>query len=67
MSEEDLNQEQCRVGEHQCFIKWPKNLTPDEFSDLEYWLVGVLRKARRASERPAPSPKEPPEKDHSHD
>ncbi|MEM8739555.1 MAG: hypothetical protein AAGG38_13925 [Planctomycetota bacterium] len=36
------------IGSGQATITWPEKLTADECSDLEYFLNGVLRKAKRA-------------------
>lgn len=42
-----MKQEITTIGKTQATITWPAILTSPQFDDLEYWLQGVLRKAKR--------------------
>jgi hypothetical protein len=35
------------LDEGEAVLIWPENLSADSVHDLEYWLTGVLQKAKR--------------------
>lgn len=52
-----IKQEVAAIGKGRATVEWPITRTPEEYDDLEYWLKGVLRKARRdvgADANPSP-------------
>lgn len=59
---QDMKQETCSIGEGRAVIEWPVTRTQAEWDDLEYWLQGVIRKAKRdvgLNHDPEPKPNEP--------
>lgn len=39
-------------------LSWPEYLTPEQYDDLEYWVQGVLRKAKRSVDEGGGPPEE---------
>lgn len=44
---EGMTEEKNSLDEGEAILIWPKDLSPESVSDLEYWLNGILRKAKR--------------------
>jgi hypothetical protein len=42
-----MQEEKNSLDEGEAVLIWPENLSADSVRDLEYWLQGVLRKAKR--------------------
>ena len=51
-----MKEEKNSLDEGEAVLIWPENLSQDSVRDLEYWLQGVLRKARRRAGMPEKSP-----------
>jgi hypothetical protein len=47
-----MKEEKNSLDEGEAVLIWPENLSKDSVRDLEYWLQGVLRKARRRAGLP---------------
>lgn len=45
----DMKEEKCSLDEGEAILIWPKELSAESVQDLEYWLNGILRKAKRRS------------------
>lgn len=43
----DFAQERITLDEGPVILKWPADLTKDSVADLEYWLTGLLKRAKR--------------------
>lgn len=42
-----FKEEKNSLDEGDAVLIWPENLSEDSFRDFEYWLKGVLKKAKR--------------------
>ena len=42
-----MKEEKNSLDEGEAVLIWPENLSPDSVHDLEYWLTGILKKAKR--------------------
>jgi hypothetical protein len=47
-----MKEEKNSLDEGEAVLIWPENLSKDSVRDLEYWLKGVLRKAKRRAGLP---------------
>lgn len=43
----DYAKEQFTLDEGPVIIQWPSELSEESVQDLEYWMAGMLRRARR--------------------
>ena len=44
---DEMKEEKNSLDEGEAILIWPKNLSAESVVDLEYWLAGILRKAKR--------------------
>jgi hypothetical protein len=42
-----MKEEKNSLDEGEATLVWPENLSPESVQDLEYWLTGILNKAKR--------------------
>lgn len=42
-----MHEEKNSLDEGEAILIWPEELSPESVQDLEYWLMGILRKAKR--------------------
>jgi hypothetical protein len=48
-----LKEEKNSLDEGEAVLIWPEQLSADKVRDLEHWLKGILRKAKRRAGVPA--------------
>ena len=47
-----MKEEKGSLDEGEAVLIWPESLSAESVHDLEYWLKGVLKKARRRAGMP---------------
>src|SRR5689334_4313225 len=49
---DETERDQTNVEEGEIVITWPKALSEESFADFEYWVHGLIRRARRKAGLP---------------
>jgi hypothetical protein len=52
----DSEEEKTNLEEGAVVLRWPKKLSQDSVEELDYWIQGVLRRARRKALYPGLAP-----------
>ena len=48
----EVDREQTTLAEGVVLLEWPKELSKDSVEEFEYWVNGIIRKARRKAGLP---------------